>query len=160
VFSASSHEPPSPVFGSAVTFEPTTGRPACLPNVSPIRSCSSLCPLPSPAPTRSYDDKYLYLTNWFGNTVQQFDVSDPFRPLLKSTVAVPHANMRLSKDNKRLYVSNSLLTTWDNDPGFGPPRNQEYGTWLFQVNRRTGGLTPSAPESTSYSFRYLTSSMK
>ena len=55
----------------------------------------------------SYDNKYLYLTNWFGNTVQQFDITNPFRPVLRSTVTVPHANMlRLSRDNKRLYVSN------------------------------------------------------
>lgn len=92
----------------------------------------------------SYDHKYLYLTNWFGNTVQQFDITDPRRPLLKATVTVPHANMlRLSRDNKRLYVSNSLLTPWDNDPDFGPPRNNDYGIWLFSVDRRSGGLTPS-----------------
>ena len=28
----------------------------------------------------SYDDTYLYVTNWFANTVQQFDISDPFQP--------------------------------------------------------------------------------
>lgn len=92
----------------------------------------------------SYDNRYLYVTNWFGNTVQQFDVTDPFNPALRGSVEVPHPNMlRLSKDNKRLYVTNSLLTTWDNDPDFGPPRNTRYGIWLFNVNRQTGGLTPT-----------------
>ena len=58
----------------------------------------------------SYDHKNLYLTNWFGSTVQQFDITDPFNPVLKATWSVPHPNMlRLSRDNKRLYVSNSLL---------------------------------------------------
>jgi hypothetical protein len=47
----------------------------------------------------------------------------------------------LSRDNARLYVSNSLLTTWDNDANFGPPRNTQYGIWLFNVSTETGGLT-------------------
>jgi selenium-binding protein 1 len=92
----------------------------------------------------SYDNKYMYLTNWFGNTVQQFDISDPFHPVLESTVSVPHPNMlRLSRDNRRLYVSNSLLTPWDNDPDFGPTRNNDYGVWLFDVDKRSGRLTSS-----------------
>jgi len=91
----------------------------------------------------SYDDKYMYLTNWFGNTVQQFDITDPFNPVLKASVAVPHPNMlRLSRDNRRLYVSNSLLTPWDNDPDFGPPRNSDYGIWGFNVEQHSGRLTP------------------
>jgi methanethiol oxidase len=90
----------------------------------------------------SYDHRYLYVTNWFGNTVQQFEISDPFHPVLNSTVSVPHPNMlRLSRDNRRLYVSNSLLTPWDNDPGFGPPRTNDYGIWLFDVDERSGDLT-------------------
>lgn len=90
----------------------------------------------------SYDHRFMYLTNWFGDTVQQFDITDPFHPVLTATVAVPHPNMlRLSRDNRRLYVSNSLLTPWDNDPGFGPPRNNDYGIWLFDVGA-DGGLTP------------------
>lgn len=92
----------------------------------------------------SYDNKYMYLTNWFGNTVQQFDITDPFHPVLNATVSVPHPNMlRLSRDNRRLYVSNSLLTPWDNDPDFGPPRNSDYGIWRFDVDKHSGGLTPS-----------------
>jgi selenium-binding protein 1 len=89
----------------------------------------------------SHDNKYLYVSNWFGNTVQQFDIGDPFDPVLKSTVSVPHPNMlRLSRDNRRLYVTNSLLTPWDNDPDFGPARNNDYGIWLCKVDRRTGRL--------------------
>ena len=46
----------------------------------------------------SYDGADLYVTNWFGNTVQQFDISDPFNPTLRATVTVPHPNMlRLSR---------------------------------------------------------------
>lgn len=94
----------------------------------------------------SYDHRFMYLTNWFGNTVQQFDITDPFEPVLTSTVSVPHPNMlRLSRDNKRLYVTNSLLTTWDDDTRFGPARNDEYGIWRFDVDPVTGKLTSSTP---------------
>ncbi len=91
----------------------------------------------------SYDHKFMYVANWFGNTVQQFDIRDPFNPVLKRTVSVPHPNMlRLSRDNRRLYVSNSLLTPWDNDPDFGLPRNGDYGIWRFEVNEQSGRLAP------------------
>jgi selenium-binding protein 1 len=94
----------------------------------------------------SYDNRFMYVTNWFGNTVQQFDIADPFNPVLARTVSVPHPNMlRLSRDNRRLYVSNSMITTWDNDPDFGPPRNDQYGIWLFQVGP-SGELAPSDPD--------------
>ena len=91
----------------------------------------------------SYDHRFMYLSNWFGNTVQQFDITDPFHPVHKATVSVPHPNMlRLSRDNERLYVSNSLISTWDNDANLGPPRNNQYGIWLFDVNTESGSLTP------------------
>jgi selenium-binding protein 1 len=94
----------------------------------------------------SYDASSLYVSNWFGDTVQQFDITDPFAPTLQATVAVPHPNMlRLSPDDGRLYVTNSLLTTWDNDPDFGPARNSDYGIWLFEVTA-AGGLEPRHPD--------------
>ena len=90
----------------------------------------------------SYDYTQMYVTNWFGNTVQQFDITDPFNPELTATRSLPHPNMlRLSRDNRRLYVTNSLLTPWDNDPDFGPARNDEYGIWLFDADP-SGGLSP------------------
>lgn len=94
----------------------------------------------------SYDNKYMYISNWFGDTVQQYDITDPFNPVLNSTVSVPHPNMlRLSRDNKRLYVSNSLLSTWDDDVRFGPARNDEYGIWRFDVKEGSGKLTSRTP---------------
>ena len=94
----------------------------------------------------SYDNRFMYVTNWFADTVQQYDIADPFNPVLKATVSVPHPNMlRLSRDNRRLYVSNSLLTPWDDDPDFGPARNDDYGIWLFDVAKRSGALTPPLP---------------
>ena len=66
------------------------------------------------------------------DTVQAFDIRDPYAPVLIDQVAVPHANMlRVSVDGKRIYVSNELVTTWDNDINFGGPRNDHYGIWLF-----------------------------
>ena len=94
----------------------------------------------------SYDSTNLFVTNWFGNTVQQFDITDPFNPTLQSTVSVPHPNMlRLSRDNSRLYVTNSLLTPWDNDADFGEPRNSDYGIWLFEVSA-SGDLEALHPD--------------
>jgi selenium-binding protein 1 len=94
----------------------------------------------------SYDNKYMYISNWFGDTVQQYDITDPFNPVLNSTVSVPHPNMlRLTRDNKRLYVSNSLLSTWDNDIRFGPARNTGYGIWRFDVGADSGKLTSPTP---------------
>ena len=99
----------------------------------------------------SYDHRYMYVTNWFGDTVQQFDISDPFSPRLNSTVRVPHPNMlRLSRDNERLYVTNSLLTTWDDDTRFGPARNTNYGIWRFDVDPMTGRLTSLTPDGSSW----------
>jgi methanethiol oxidase len=95
----------------------------------------------------SYDGRYMYVSNWFGNTVQQYDITDPFEPKLNATVSLPHPNMlRMSRDSRRLYVTNSLLSTWDDDTRFGPARNDEYGLWRFDVDPATGKLTsfPSA----------------
>jgi hypothetical protein len=51
--------------------------------------------------------------------------------------------LRLSRDDRRLYVTNSLLTPWDNDGDFGPARSDDYGIWLFEVDENTGSLTPT-----------------
>jgi selenium-binding protein 1 len=92
----------------------------------------------------SHDGTTMYVSNWFGDSVQKFDLSDPFNPVLEDTVSVPHPNMlRLSRDDTRLYVTNSLLTPWDNDSEFGPARNDEYGIWLFEVDEGSGELRPA-----------------
>ena len=90
----------------------------------------------------SSDGTSMYVSNWFNNTVQRFDIAEPFHPELLSTASVPHPNMlRLSADDGRLYVTNSLLTPWDNDAEFGAPRNRDYGIWLFDVES-PGDLAP------------------
>jgi selenium-binding protein 1 len=89
------------------------------------------------------DDKYIYVSNWMGNNVKQYNIEDPLKPKLVSEVEIPYAQMlRLSPDKKRLYVSNSLLSTWD-DTEFpkGITRNEQYGIFLVDVDHKKGGMT-------------------
>ena len=62
----------------------------------------------------SYDNKFLFVSLFGGGAVQQYDIADQMHPKLVSTVAFPQAQMmKLTPDNKRLYVSNSLLSNLD-----------------------------------------------
>lgn len=90
----------------------------------------------------SSDDKFMYVANWVGNNVSQFNIEDPLNPRLVAKVEIPHAQMmRLSPDHKRLYVTNSLLSTWD-ETEFpkGVKRNDGYGLFLVNVDHANGGL--------------------
>ena len=88
------------------------------------------------------DDKYIYVSNWMGNNVQQYNIEDPLKPVLTGQVDIPYAQMlRISPDKKRLYVTNSLLSTWD-DTEFpkGVTRNEKYGIFLVDVDHEKGGM--------------------
>jgi selenium-binding protein 1 len=88
------------------------------------------------------DDKYIYVSNWMGNNVRQYNIEDPLKPVFVSEVEIPYAQMlRLSPDKKRLYVTNSLLSTWD-DTEFpkGVTRNEKYGIFLVDVDHEKGGM--------------------
>ena len=62
----------------------------------------------------SYDDKFLFVSLFGGGAVNQYDISNPLKPVLVSSVAVPQAQMmKLTPDNQRLYISNSLLSNLD-----------------------------------------------
>jgi methanethiol oxidase len=91
----------------------------------------------------SSDDKYLYVSNWVGSNVMQFDITDPFAPVLVSQVTIPDSQMmRLSPDNRRLYVTNSLLSTWDDDEfPAGVTRNNQYGVFLVVIDHDNGGMS-------------------
>src|SRR5690606_36125042 len=39
------------------------------------------------------DDKFMYIANWVGNNVMQYDISDPFNPVLVDQVDLPHPQM-------------------------------------------------------------------
>jgi methanethiol oxidase len=78
----------------------------------------------------SLDDKFLYVSCWGTGELQQYDVSDPFAPKLTGSVKlggiVSHAShpnggtlnggpqmVELSRDGRRVYLSNSLYASWD-----------------------------------------------
>jgi methanethiol oxidase len=62
----------------------------------------------------SYDDRFLFVSLFGAGAVHQYDISNPGKPTLVSMVSTPQAQMmKLSPDNKRLYISNSLLSNLD-----------------------------------------------
>ncbi len=80
----------------------------------------------------SLDDKYLYVSCWGTGEFRQYDVSDPFHPKLNSTFQIGGIVRRaghpsnpgtplnggpqmveLSRDGRRVYVTNSLYTSVD-----------------------------------------------
>ena len=92
----------------------------------------------------SMDDRFLYLANWLHGDVRQYDVSNPAEPKLTGQVWLGGVigkptdarreltggpNMlQLSFDGRRLYVTNSLYSTWDNQ--FYP----ELRSWLLRID--------------------------
>ena len=92
----------------------------------------------------SMDDKALYFSDWLHGDLRRYDVSDPENPKLTGKLwlggllgepsdAGRELNggpqmIQLSLDGKRLYVTNSLYSTWDNQ--FYP----ELRSWLLKVD--------------------------
>lgn len=66
---------------------------------------------------QSPDDRFLYVSCFLSDEIQQWDVSDLKNPKLVSTIkpgAQPNM-MHVTGDGKRMYITNSLLST--TDPG-------------------------------------------
>ena len=78
----------------------------------------------------SLDDKFLYVSCWGTGEFLQFDVSDPFNPKKTGSVHLGgivrkagHGNkaelnggpqmVEVSRDGKRVYLTNSLYASWD-----------------------------------------------
>lgn len=78
----------------------------------------------------SLDDRFLYVSCWGTGEFQQYDVSDPFNPKLTGSVRLggivakgthPRGGelnggpqmVELSRDGRRVYISNSLYQSWD-----------------------------------------------
>ncbi len=79
----------------------------------------------------SLDDRFLYVSCWGLGELHQYDVSDPFRPVLTGKVEIggivnkePHAKrngsltggpqmVEVSRDGRRIYFTNSLYSAWD-----------------------------------------------
>jgi selenium-binding protein 1 len=92
----------------------------------------------------SMDDRFLYFSNWLHGDLRQYDVSDPANPKLTGQIWLGGVlgkpddlgrnlnggpqMLQLSFDGRRLYVTNSLYSTWDDQfyPGLRG--------WLLRVN--------------------------
>ena len=104
----------------------------------------------------SMDDRYIYFSNWLHGDIRQYDISDPSQPKLTSQIwcggllgnggtvqghllAGGPQMLQLSLDGQRLYVTNSLFSTWDNQ--FYPDLSKT-GSYLLQINCDTenGGM--------------------
>jgi methanethiol oxidase len=105
----------------------------------------------------SVDDRWLYVSCWGTGELKQYDVSDPASPRETGSVklggilrrqAHPSAPDRplgggpqmleVSRDGRRVYVTNSLYATWDDI--FYP---DGVGAWMAKLDADidTGGLT-------------------
>ena len=92
----------------------------------------------------SMDDRFLYCSCWLHGDLRQYDISNPANPKLTGQVwcggllrKVSHKGrqlnggpqmLQLSMDGRRLYVTNSLYSTWDNQ--FYP----DLRSWMLKVN--------------------------
>jgi selenium-binding protein 1 len=104
----------------------------------------------------SLDDRYLYFSNWLHGDIRQYDISDPGKPRLTGQVwlggVIGHESelagrnvtggpqmLQLSLDGKRLYVTSSLYSVWDNQ---FYPEMAEQGSWMVAIDCDTesGGM--------------------
>ncbi len=69
---------------------------------------------------QSPDDKYLYVSCFVSDEIQQWDVSDLKKPRLASKVSPGEQPnmMHVTGDGKRMYITNSLLSTMDRSGKF------------------------------------------
>ncbi|MCL6501154.1 MAG: selenium-binding family protein [Pirellulales bacterium] len=96
----------------------------------------------------SLDDHWLYFSNWLHGDVRQYDVSDPAHPRLAGRLWLggvlgtqPSLRgrplcggpqmLQLSHDGRRLYVTNSLFSSWDNQ--FYPSIARQ-GSYMVQID--------------------------
>jgi len=117
-------------------------------------------PIPIPALISdvliSMDDRFLYFVNWLHGDIRQYDITEPSKPKLvgqvwcggllkkepslkRNFVGGPQM-IQLSLDGKRLYVTNSLFSVWD-DQFY--PEMAEKGSQMIKINCDTqkGGLS-------------------
>ena len=101
----------------------------------------------------SLDDRFLYVSCWGTGELRQYDVSDPFEPRLTGSLRVGGIVRRtahpkdagrplnggpqmveVSRDGRRVYVTNSLYTPWDAQ--FYPDGIQG---WMAKIDVAHGG---------------------
>jgi selenium-binding protein 1 len=95
----------------------------------------------------SMNDKYMYLSNWLHGDVRQYDINDPAHPvqtgqvwlrsLVGDTCQIQEHKLeggsqmlQLSLDGRRLYVTNSLFSSWDNQ---FYPKLAKNGSYIVQI---------------------------
>src|SRR5580765_3310129 len=101
----------------------------------------------------SLDDRFLYVSCWGTGEMQQYDVSDPFKPKLTGSVRIggivgrvahpkkPDQPLRggpqmveVSRDGRRIYFTNSLYAAWDEQ--FYP---DGVGSWMVKLDASPNG---------------------
>ena len=134
-----------------ITIPPVAADPDDLPEL--LKGFSAVPPLVTDIDL-SLDDKYLYVACWGTGEMHQYDVSDPMNPVLNGKVEIggivtktKHSNgeefgygpqmLEVSRDGKRVYWTNSLYSTWDDQ--FYP--HQEGGQMVMANVGENGGLT-------------------
>jgi selenium-binding protein 1 len=106
----------------------------------------------------SVDDRFLYVSCWGTGEFRQYDVSDPFNPRLTGSTRLggivahaPHPAagplnggpqmVEVSRDGRRVYVSNSLYASWDAQ--FYP---EGIRGWVAKLNADPAGGLSVDPE--------------
>jgi selenium-binding protein 1 len=103
----------------------------------------------------SVDDRWLYVSCWGTGELKRYDVSDPFRPVEAGSVRIggivnrtPHPAapdlplaggpqmVEISRDGRRVYVTNSLYGSWDDQ--FYP---DGVGAWAAKLDSTAEGFT-------------------
>jgi methanethiol oxidase len=97
----------------------------------------------------SMDDRFLYFSDWLHGDLRQYDITDRTHPKLTGQLWLGGLRgmpsdagrdlnggpqmLQLSLDGRRLYVTNSLYSTWDNQfyPGLK--------SWMLRVNCHPDG---------------------
>jgi selenium-binding protein 1 len=96
----------------------------------------------------SVDDRFLYVSCWGTGELKRYDVTDPFNPVEAGSVRIggivrrtPHPSapdeplaggpqmVEVSRDGERVYVTNSLYGSWDDQ--FYP---DGVGAWMAKVD--------------------------
>lgn len=132
------------------TIPPEPADPAVLPDL--LKGFKAVPPLVTDIDL-SLDDRFLYVACWGTGELRQYDVSDPMAPHLAGSLRIggianrtPHPSGRpfhggpqmieISRDGERVYFTNSLYSTWDDQfyPGGMP------GQMVLCHNRKSGGF--------------------
>ncbi len=110
-----------------ITIPPQPADPDDLPDL--LKGFGAVPPLVTDIDL-SLDDRFLYVSCWGTGEMHQYDVSDPMNPTLAGKVEIggivkktKHPNgkdfgygpqmVEISRDGKRVYWTNSLYSTWD-----------------------------------------------